>query len=117
MPLDENDVTKQLLKNTQKIAAHDEILKYIQHRLDENDRITEGIHKLASNVESLTLQVKLLTESMETSISRLETGQRSQGERIGALENAPGTRWKDLTKQVIGLVVAAAVGLLLAKLM
>lgn len=108
-------LSNRVLQNARDISAIRESTKSAHKRIDENDRITDGIHKLASNVEALALQVKMLTESLENSVSRLEAGQKAQGERIGALEREPATKWKDLVKQVIGLIVAAVAGVIIAK--
>lgn len=99
-------LSEQNIKHGEEIAALRESLKSAHKRLDENDRVTEGIHKLASNMEALTIQIKILAE-----------GQRSQGERIGALEREPADKWKDAVKQVVGLVIAAVAGVLFSKFM
>jgi hypothetical protein len=105
----------QSIQNTSDIAALRESLKSAHKRIDENDRMTEGIHKLAANVEALALQVKMLTGKMDESINRIEAGLKSQGERIGAIENEPAHKWKTLVAQVTGLVVAAVIGVIIAK--
>lgn len=108
-------LTEQTLKHAGEIAAVHESAKSAHKRIDENDRITDGIHKLASNVEALALQVKLLADSMETSIMRLESGLKSQGERISAIEKEPAAKWKTLVAQVLSIGVAAVIGGLIAK--
>lgn len=112
--LDAEHIATQTIQNTSDIAAIRESLKSAHKRIDENDRMTEGIHKLAANVEALALQVKMLTEKMDSSITRIEAGLTAQAERIGALEKEPATKWKDLVKQVTALVVAAVVGAVIA---
>jgi chromosome segregation ATPase len=103
-------LTEQVLKQNSDIAAVKESVKSAHKRIDENDRITDGIHKLAANVEALALQVKLLTEKMESNIGRLESGLKDQGERIGQLEKEPAAKWKSLVSQVMSIIVAAVVG-------
>jgi chromosome segregation ATPase len=116
-----------LIQHTKEISAVQESAKSAHKRLDENDRIITGIHKLAANMENLTIEVKRLAE-------KLENGLREQGKRIGAVEAAfmkvsamesdvktalskiesierePADRWKSLKTQLISLVVAAVVG-------
>jgi ABC-type transporter Mla subunit MlaD len=127
---------------TKDLAALAESVKSAHQRIDENNQITSGIHDLAKNVGNLATQVKMLTEHFERSISRIENGQRDQGERIGqaerlmeltaalagrlestlteaskrleAIEKEPGAKWKTLTAQIISLVVAAIVGAVFA---
>lgn len=111
----QEQITDKVIQNSNDISALKENIKSAHKRIDENDKITEGIHKLASNIESLALQVKLLTERMDSSIERIESGLKGQGERIGALEKEPASKWKDLGKQVISLIVAAVFGIIAAK--
>lgn len=108
--MNEDQLTDQVLKHNGEIAGIKEKLASAHKRIDENDQIMVGIHRLAANVEALALQVKLLTESVENSITRLESSIKNQGERIGALEKEPGTKWKTLVAQITALVVAALMG-------
>ena len=103
-------LTEQMLRQNREIAGIAASLKSAHKRIDENDRITEGIYKLAANVESLALQVKLLTESVDSRIERLENSQKTQGERIGTLEREPARKWRTLMTQVGALITAALVG-------
>ena len=92
------------------LAALKESTKSAHKRLDKNDRIIEEIHKLTASVETLALQVKLLTEKMDVNIARLEAGQKRTGERLSALEKEPATKWKAVTAQVTALIIAAIMG-------
>ena len=137
--IDGEKTAGQVVKNTADIAALWESVKSAHKRLDENDRITEGIHRLAANVEGLAQQVKLMTVKWEENVGRLETSIKSQGERIGsverrisevgrqekqienavkridAIEREPAERWKGLVKQLIALAVAALFGAIVSK--
>lgn len=108
-------VTGKMLALTEELASVKASTKSAHKRIDENDRITNGIHEIAASVQSLAIQVKLLTEKMDESIGQVQAGLKSQGERIGALEKEPADKWKNMIAQVIGLVVAAAVGCVIAK--
>jgi len=133
-------LTAQIMAHGKDIAALWQSAKSAHKRIDENDRIIKGIHKLASNIEALTLQVKLLTERMDNSIDRMERSIKSQGGRIGAvetfcrtverneqslcalesrvdaIEKEPAAKWKDLVRQMIALVCAGLIGSALAYL-
>jgi uncharacterized protein YlxW (UPF0749 family) len=113
--MNSEQVITQVLQNTKDIAAVSESAKSAHKRIDENDRITEGIHKLAANVETLAVQVKMFTDRMDSSIARIEAGQKNQGERIGALEKEPADKWKGAIKQIIELIIAAVFGIIAAK--
>ena len=103
-------MSDQILAQSRELATLCEALKSAHKRIDENDRIINDVHKLCANVETLALQVKLLTESMESNISRLESGLRCQGERIGSIEKEPAGRWKALISQVVAIIVAVLIG-------
>lgn len=114
-------------------------LKSAHKRLDENDRVINGIHEIAASVKALALQIKLLTERLDENMDKIEDSLQRQGERIGAverisltiehneksittllskvdaLEKEPAHKWKDLVKQVIALAVAAVVGAVTGK--
>ncbi len=108
-------ISERTIKQGSEIAALKESTKSAHKRLDDNDRVIESIHKLAANVETLALQVKMLTEKMDNSITRIESGMNSQGERITCLEKEPATKWKSLVAQITTIVVAALVGGVIAK--
>ena len=134
-------VSKILLEHTGEIAALRADAKLAHKRIDETDRITASIHELAKNVATMAARVESLTERLDRSVDRIEQGQQSQGKRIGniektvsqiernekelmrqaakieAIEREPANKWKALVGQVTALVVAAAIGALLAKLM
>ncbi len=107
-------ITGKMLDLSEELASVRENIKSAHKRIDDNDRITAGIHEIAASVQSLALQVKLLTDKMDESVENLKGSIRSQGEHIGALEKEPAQKWKGLVKQVIEILVAAAVGAALA---
>ena len=137
----DEQLTQQILAQGKDIAALWQNAKSAHKRIDENDRITQGIHKLAANIEALTLQVKLLTERMDSSIDRMEKSIKSQSMRVGALEmlcrtierneqsiaglsskidaieKEPAANWKELVRQMISLAAAVLVGSVLAGLL
>ena len=95
---------------TERLIAVEEKMKVVNHRLDDVEKITDSIHQIAVSVEKLTVQVGHLTDRLDDSLDDIKAGQRSQGERIGALEAKPAKRWEAVVGQIIGLVVAAVVG-------
>lgn len=127
-------ITERTIQNTNDIVAMRESLKSAHKRIDENDRITEGIHEIAASVQALALQIKMLTEKLDKNVGKIEESLKRQGERIGAIESVcgsveqhgktidslnakveaiekePATKWKNLVAQIIGLGVAAVVG-------
>lgn len=84
----EQQLTEFAMDTTKNIAALWESTKSAHHRLNENDRITAGIHELAKNVAMIAAEIKGLAVRLNESVERIERGQRAQGERIGAVEKA-----------------------------
>ncbi len=109
-------VDEKLLELTSRMCVVEESVKSSHKRINDIDRITEGIYKVASNVETLAEQLKSLTCRMETWLSRLEASQRTQGERIGALEKKPAMRWEAMVGQLIAIAVASIAGAFLGRL-
>ena len=129
---------EQLMAQNKDVAALWESAKSAHKRIDETDEIIKGIHRLAANVETLALEVKLLTQRMDSSIARMERSIKSQGVRIGAvetqtqsaehsgksiavlegkvqaMEKEPADRWREMVRQVVTIAGAALAGSLLA---
>lgn len=132
--MNDDQMSKMVMDNARDIAALKQGHSALEKRIDENDRVTTGIHKLAANTENLATEVKRLGE-------RLEAGLREQGKRVGevetaiikfgnmessiklaltrldAIEKEPATKWKTLVAQVTALVIAAVAGVVIAKFM
>jgi len=118
-------LSKIALEQAKDIAGLKEKTASAHRRLDNIDKLTAGIHELARNVATLTAEVKTLAETFAT----VKDGQRSQGERIGAIEQIvhqiqqnendisdlvakvdelrmePGNKWKTISACVISAVV------------
>lgn len=81
---------------------------------DEDHRLNKRLEKLeetVSKIEGLTIAI----EKMTVSIGTMATELKSQGERLEAIEAKPAKKWETLVADVIKLIVAAAVGFILAK--
>ena len=96
---------------------HDEFEKRMvlecQRREDEDHRQNKRLEKLeetVSKIEGLTIAI----EKMTVSIGTMTTELKSQGERLEQIESKPGKRWEALVSDTIKLIVAAAVGFMLA---
>ena len=133
--------SKLALQHTKEIAEIWASTKSAHKRLDENDRITMGIHDLAKSIAEMAMEIKLLTKRMDSSVERIENEQKTQGGRIGniekvvlsiernektlerheerldAIEREPATKWKNLMWLIIAGVATAVVGFVMAKIM
>ena len=75
-------------KHSREIATLQESLKSAHHRLSENNKIAESVNALANSVTEMTAELRHLTKRMDTSIEKIEAGQKAQGVRIGEIEKA-----------------------------
>lgn len=86
-----------------------------QRSADEDARQNKRIDKLEETVgkiEGLTIAI----EKMAVSINTMTTELKTQGERLEQIESKPAKRWDTLVSDIIKLIVAAAVGFILAKI-
>ena len=81
----------------------------INKRIDENDRLTNSIHELATNVAAMSIEIKMLTEKFDSSITRIENDMNKQSERIAAIEKEPSQKWDKFVWLIIAAVVSAAI--------
>jgi len=98
------------------VAVIQERLNAVIRQIDDNARMTEGVHRLAGNVEALTTQVKNLAEQHEATTEKMEGRLKEQGMRIGALELKPAHRWDATAEKVAMGVIAAIVAFILARI-
>lgn len=122
------------------IIRLNESLKSAHKRIDENDKLTEAIHDIALSVQSLANQVEHLTDKLDETVESMRGNLKAHGERIGTLElinqaddalrvttkaletrldkleKEPAENYKSIIKQVIGIVIAAVIGAVIAYL-
>lgn len=112
-PEQSSEIISQLRED---VAGLRESLKSAHRRIDENDALTNQIHKLASNIETLTQQMKSQNERQEKMFETFEKRMKAQGERIGELEAKPAKRWDAVTEKVIMCVITAVAAFFLARI-
>lgn len=98
------------IQNAKDISELKAEMAAINRRVDENDHLTNGIHKLAENVATMSVEIKMLTEKFDSSIKRIENGLQKQSERISAIEKEPSQKWD----KFIWLIIAAAISALVS---
>lgn len=88
-------------------------------RTERDVRILEKLDDLGKGVKELTDDVKETTQKIpmvEHRVEKLEVSVESNKHDVDELQEKPGKRWETIVGQIIGLVVAAVVGLVLAKI-
>ena len=108
--MDDTQLSSMVMQNTKDIAQLKSDVNSAHRRIDENDRLTKGIHQLAENVAAMSVEVKMLTEKVDTSIEEIKIGLKAHGERLTAIEKEPAEKWNKLSWLVIGGIVTAIVG-------
>lgn len=74
------------------------------HRLEKVEAITQEIRDLALQMSETNQSVKLLAEEI-----------KQQGQRLEALENRDGKKWRSAVSVIITAALTAIVGYLMAK--
>lgn len=76
------------------------------------DRIMDTLNDLKSDNKEVINKLSPLVHKVET----LESDNKSVSGDVEELKSKPGKQWDSTVKQIIGLVVAALVGVILARL-
>lgn len=82
-----------------KLENHDQQIKSLKHRMDEQEEQGKSLSSLALSVQKLAL-------SMESMIEE----QKNQGARLAKLEAEPAERWSNMTRTIFNTVVGAGAG-------
>lgn len=91
---------------------HERRLTEVEERSKSNTHRLTEMEKRQDDLEELTSTVKVLAvreEAVESDVKEIKSDVKS-------LTSKPGQRWDSLVSQIIGIVVAAIVGFLLAKI-
>ena len=86
-----------------KLEGHEHEIKSLKHRMEDTEKTTGNIQKLATSVAVLAEQIKTMNENLTTLTSKVE-----------ALEAEPAKKWRFVVEKAIYFVVAAVVGFMLA---
>ena len=84
-----------------KLENHDQQIKSLKHRMDEQEEQGKSLSSLALSVQKLAL-------SMESMIEE----QKNQGARLAKLEAEPAERWSSMTRTIFNTMVGAMAGAL-----
>lgn len=88
-----------------RITVLEESNKTIFKRLDEIKAKQEDLDELVSSVKLLAVR----EENVENDVKEIKAD-------VKALTNKPAERWNDMVKTIIGIVIAAVAGFILAKI-
>ncbi len=86
------------------LAKHENRIRVAEDRIEDLEDQEKANQKLAMSVQKLALSVEQMCKELTL-----------QGERLRALEAEPGDRWRDVTKQIITLIVAAVTSFVIGK--
>lgn len=91
---------------------HERRLTEVESRSKSNTKRLDDIEKRQDNLDDLVSTVKVLAvreENVENDVKEIKNDVKS-------IKDKPGKRWDSLVTQIIGLIVAAVVGFLLARI-
>lgn len=96
------------------LIATEQRSKSNTHRIDdleaEQEKMRQELHELTVTVTALAKSVEQYVNTRNQEVEQLRTGQKSQGERIGALEKQPAENWKLVVRTIITGIVGALAG-------
>ena len=84
------------------IARMEEQIKGLARRMDNLEKLTESVNKLAISVERLTSQ-QAATESQVTTLT----------EDVNDLKDKPAKRWETVVAAIISALIGAGIALLI----
>ena len=87
-----------------KFANHDNRIRVSEHRIEDLEAQEKANQELALSVQKLAISVEQMCKELTL-----------QGQRLAKLEAAPADRWRDVTKQIITLIVAAVTSFVIGK--
>ncbi|MDB2011919.1 hypothetical protein [[Clostridium] symbiosum] len=82
-----------------KLENHDQQIKSLKHRMDEQEEQSKTIQELVLSVKELALNMQTMIEV-----------QGKQGDRLAKLEAEPAERWNGMQKTVFNTIVGAMAG-------
>lgn len=90
-----------------KLENHDQQIKSLKHRMDEQEEQSKTIQELVLSVKELALNMQAMIRE-----------QGAQGERLAKLEAEPAERWNTMTRTIFTSLLSTiggglAVGLIL----
>ncbi len=91
---------------------HERRLTEVESRSKSNTKRLDDVEKRQDDLGELISTVKVLAvreENVENDVKEIKS-------EVKSLTSKPGKRWDNLVTQVIGIIVAAVVGFLLAKI-
>ena len=130
-----------VITHSREITALQESTKSAHHRITEINNVADGIHNLARSIAEMAVEIKHLATRIDTSIERMEGGQKAQGERIGniekalvimeqhgkiieeqgrqlaAMEKVAGKKWDKFTWLIISGIAAAVVAFAMSRIL
>ena len=92
-------------------AEYEEYRRRIEDEDARQNKRIAGLEEREKANQELVLNVQRLALSVEQMCKELTL----QGQRLAKLEAEPGDRWRDVTKQIITLIVAAVTSFVIGK--
>lgn len=82
-----------------KLENHDQQIKSLKHRMDEQEEQSKTIQDLVLSVKELALNMQSMIEV-----------QGKQGDRLAKLEAAPAEQWSSMKRTALNTIVGAGAG-------
>ena len=93
----------------QTVAKLEAQVEGFDRRLTRCENNSEQMHKMIASVESLSGEVKGIAERMDKMLSNIDDRLKTQGERLGSVENKGSKRFENIIATIVTVIVTAAV--------
>lgn len=93
------------LEHERRLADVEARAKSNSHRIDNLEKSTEAINRLATSMEVMVVK----QEEVAGTVDKLD-------EKVSAMESKPAKRWDNLVDKIILTIAAAIIGYILAKI-
>ncbi len=104
----------------EKLSATLAALKGKDNELEQRIHTLEGrVTKHGVEIQGLqigTAELDIKLTMMQKTLDTMQETLNRLSDKVDALASVPGEHWKDVTKQVIALIVAAVVGFVVTKM-
>lgn len=94
------------------LQFHNEYAKRVKEENDRQDHRLKALEKAVEENRNLALSIERLTLSVQSMVEE----QKSQGDRLEALENRDGEKWRKAASYVLTTIIGIVVGYIFKKI-
>ena len=94
------------------LVKQDEQIRAALKRIDEQTKLTESVHELASSVRIMSAEQKQMMEKLNDTNKKIDNVSTD----VEELKQKPARKWEDITGKVLIVIVTAVATFILARI-